>query len=330
VNNNNNNKNKNKNNNKNKNKNKNIFFVFNIYMFGSASEARYIYIITILAIILMVLYLLKKHKTNNEGFTQQGPFIVKREDDIYDDFYAEVYDQLYNPKENVSFITNLLIEDTNLDKRNSVILVIGCETGEQSNSLQEKGFNVFIVDKSKDMIDNAISKYPNIQSKVADIEIPMNYDQATFTHVLCIGFNLYRIKDKKSFFRNIYHWLKPQGYFIIQLADRDRFNTIIAGGKSSILSEPHKFTEERITETDIDFGSFRYKSKYEFNSDIVTVSEMFTDLRSNNVRKNEQTLYMENIETIVYEARLCGFRVKVKHSLYNDENQFIYIFERPH
>ena len=50
-------------------------------------------------------------------------------------------------------------------------------------------------------------------------------------------------------------------------------------------------------------------------NNIVTVSETFTDNKSHNVRKNEETLYMENIESLLHLASYCGFNVKGQFNL---------------
>ena len=289
--------------------------------------------VLLLTISFIILLLYNHYHTidKKEGFTQSVPFIVKRNDEIYDDFYAEIYDTLYEPIQNVDTITTILIENTEINKE-SILLIIGSDSGEQINHLQLKGYNTFMVDKSSSMIDYAKNKYPMIQAMTDNSELPMIYNQATFTHILCIDFHLYKIKNKQSFFRNIYHWIIPNGYFIIQLADPNQFNTIIPAGKSIVLDKPQKYSNERITETEIDFGSFYYKSKYNFDKiqqNIVTFSETFIDTNNKNVRINEQILYMENIETILQLLHYCGFIVKTKYNVKNDINQSIYILQRP-
>ena len=37
------------------------------------------------------------------------------------------------------------------------------------------------------------------------------------------------------------------GYFILQLVDRDNFSTIAPAGRSQILDSPQKYASERIT-----------------------------------------------------------------------------------
>lgn len=290
-----------------------------------------IYIIFFLLFVLMIIIIKKKDQT--EGFIQSSSFISKREEDIYDNFYAQVYNIIYNPKSNADFITDIIIKDTLANTKTSVILIVGCETGILGNNLQLQGFDTYIIDQSKDMIDNAILNFPNLKTKIGNIKNPMIYDKYTFSHILCTGFTLYHIKDKLSFFRNVYQWLISNGYFILQLVDRDHFNTIIPAGRSHILDTPQKYTKERITETSINFGNFHYKSKYNFDkmkeTDVCTMTENFTDIKTNKVRQNEHTLYMETIEYILELLRKCGFIVKGQFKLQSDNQQYIYIIERP-
>jgi len=182
------------------------------------------------------------------------------------------------------------------------------------------------------MVHYATQNNQKLQIKVGDIKDPMVYDSSTFTHITCLGFNIYRIKDKNTFFRNIYNFLVPQSYFIIQIANRTKFDTIVPSGKSLVLDSPQKYSEQRLTETEIDFGNFVYKSKYDFddaeNNDLVTFTEKFTDSLSKNVRMNEQTMFFEKHETIIQMIINCGFSLKLEVPLTTDENQSIYIFKR--
>jgi SAM-dependent methyltransferase len=267
-----------------------------------------------------------------EGFNQNERFLIKRNSDIYDNFYANLYDKLYGINYNVDFITNIIIKNTIANTNTSVILVIDSGTGHLSNNLMLKGFSTFSIDRSKSMIEYATKLYPNIKIKNDDIQVPMTYEKNTFSHIICVNMSLYKIKDKYSFFRNIYTFLIPNGYFIVQMADRSKFDTIIPSGRSSVLTSPQLYTEERITETHIDFTTFTYNSKYDFDKatthDIVLFNETFTDKVTHNVRKNDHVFYFENIKDITNIALKCGFTVKGLVNVVDDKNQFIYIFER--
>jgi hypothetical protein len=290
--------------------------------------------VLIILIILLISLWLKNYlfdDNDKEGFTQDVPFIIKRDDDIYDDFYAEISSELFLPEENSEFLVNIIEKNSGIDKNNSIILFIGyCD---EINKLQEKDYNVFTIEKSQAIADYNVEKHPMLQIKVDDYQKPMIYESATFTHIGCLGFNIYRVQDKITFFRNIFHWLIPHGSFMIQLADRSKFETIIPAGKSQVLGDNiQQFSQERITVTEIDFGKFTYNSKFDFSNekdDIVTFSELFTDKKSQKVRVNEQTYYFENIQPIIKMIMKCGFTIKGQYRLKNDEFQYLFLFGRP-
>lgn len=305
--------------------------MFNAYY----NKSYYLFFIYFLSLLSILFIILLWNKTDGkEGFIQNDSFITKRNEFIYDDFYAEIYDTIYNPTQNNEFIANTMIENTLVDKTQNVILVIGCNTGSLSKQLQLHGFNTFAIHKSKSIIKQSLLLYPSLQCKIGNYENPMAYDTNTFSHIICNEWTIYQIKDKNIVFRNIYQWLLSNGYFILQLVDRDLFNTIIPGATSEILQTPQNFTKERITQTNIEFDTFHYKSNYQFNQmnkhDIVTITETFTDVKSNKVRQNEQVLYIPPIDVILQQLVLCGFTIIKHYPLPTDKNQFIYIVQKQH
>lgn len=300
---------------------------------GRTTQKRIISIIVILSLTLLFLWFIKKNGNENEGFSQELPFILKEGDDIFDDFYAQIYDIIHKPNLYVDSITDDIIKNTNINEDKCVSLVIAGDTGEQNNSFQSKGIDTYTIFKHRDMYEHSLIKYPNMKAKVDDLENPMAYETNTFSHILCSGTTLYTMKTKEIFFRNVYNWLIPDGVFLLQLSDRSKFNTISNSINNKLIDSPQKYHNERITDSEIDFGSFKYLSKYDFSDaekDIVYFSETFTDSQTQHVRKQDQILYMENIDDILKIALICGFSVFSKINLIQDDNQFIYILERKH
>lgn len=299
---------------------------------GTTLHSKTIFISLALSLLLVYIWCVKLYLPDQktEGFTQDGPFIIKRDDAIYDDFYAKICNKLYLPEQNNNLVADIIMRDAP-DKKNSILLFIGYS--DAIYLLQDKGYNVFAIEKSQDIVDYNIIRHPKLQIKVGDYQKPMTYDSSTFTHITCIGFNIYRVRDKKAFFRNMFNWLIPNGTMIIQLADREKFNTITPAGKSQVLGDnPQKYATERITETEIDFGHLTYNSKYDFSKaqehNLVTLSESFTDNNSHKVRKNEQTYHFEDIATILKIILNCGFTLKTHMRLQNDEFQYFFTFVR--
>jgi hypothetical protein len=56
--------------------------------------------------------------------------------------------------------------------------------------------------------------------------------------------------------------LKPEGYLIIHLVDRNHFDPVVPGGKPMFIVSPQKFAKERITNSLVKFRSFQYKSDF--------------------------------------------------------------------
>jgi hypothetical protein len=144
-----------------------------------------------------------------------------------------------------------------------------------------------------------------------------------------MNFTIYEIKNKLIFFKNCFYWLQNNGYLILHLAEKDKFNTIIP----SVKNTGFDLSGKRILKTAIDFGSFNYTSEYiPTNDNIMVFKESFKDKQTENIRQNERSLYMESFDEIISIAGKAGFLSKGGFSLENgpcrDEWQQIIILER--
>jgi SAM-dependent methyltransferase len=286
----------------------------------------------ILAIFLVLCIFYKRQNLSDfyEGFSQDSKFVLKQDSNIYDDFYVKIYDILMVPGKKSEFEIEKIIEGTQPTKK-SVFLDIGSGTGDIVNELNNLGYLAYGIDKSKSMIEEAEKKFPENKTKVGDATESMLYEKNSFTHITCLGFTIYQIKEKEILFRNCYNWLMPGGYLILHLADRNKFDPIIPGGKPPLLDSPQLYAKNRITDTEINFVDFLYKASYQFNDIKKTaiLKETFTDELTKNVRQNEMTLYMEDIDDILRIVSKCGFLAQARFDMVNDKFQYIYILERP-
>lgn len=283
----------------------------------------------IITLILMGVFIYNRfHKGGQEGFEQKDKFVLKRDDEIYDDFYVEIYEKIHRPDDIYDFLLDFVHKNTQTS-RSSVVLDVGSCTGNLVNRLQESGITTYGIDKSKSMIKKSDEKFPNTQCNCGDVSEPLAFEKSTFSHILCVNRTIYEIKDKHQFFNNCYFWIKPGGYLIIHLVDRNKFDTIVPAGKSDVLPSPQTYANTRITDTYIDFVDFNYRAKYDFKNDnIVTMTETFTDSATSHIRQNEQTLYMEDIDAIIKIAKSNGFIVQGKAELNIDKHQYLYVLER--
>ena len=262
-----------------------------------------------------------------EGFAQSEKFVLKKDANTYDTFYAQIYDTIHLPDSTQELEAILKIVGAD---ENSVFLDVGCGTGCTLNALVGSGADCIGVDKSDAMIKVAKDKYgPDLPAKKGDATDPILFERNRFTHILCIHSTIYEIENKAAFFTNCRYWLRNGGFLILHLVNKHKFNTVVPAGRPAFIKNPQKYANEHITKTEVDFHDFIYLSKYNINTNSPSVlTETFTDATTQHVRQNERTLYMESDEDILRVAGQCGF---AQHAQINmapindDEHQNIYI-----
>jgi len=279
-----------------------------------------------------------------EGFQQERNFVSKVGIDIYDSFYAEIYDVV--AVSDADNLINTIIQVTQPTLRYSSFLDVGCGTGNIVQKLNDNGYIVTGIDHSPNMIEFCQQKLLNDGDDVAgklriiegDVLNSMQFDRAQFSHIICAGLTLYEWTEAEllRFFRNCYFWTIAGGYLFLHLVDANRFLPM------PNFSENLSSQNMRIVNSEVEFTDFSYSSNYSFHnvgSDNESASqcscthrESFVDLKTQHVRENEIILYFLPIEKIVSMALRSGFVVKAQWNLldspYADSHQFIYMFER--
>jgi cyclopropane fatty-acyl-phospholipid synthase-like methyltransferase len=108
-------------------------------------------LLIIIAITYILFHISNKYDVKTEGFSQPSKFVTKENNDLYDDFYCSIYDDLvYDTTRNEFEVQEI----TNIAKinKNSNILDIGSGKGHHVNHFRKHGINVTGLDKSKSMI----------------------------------------------------------------------------------------------------------------------------------------------------------------------------------
>ena len=288
-------------------------------------------IVITLAVIMAIILLFKYQNTAafHEGFVQDKPFVSKTGTSVYDDFYVDIYDRLMECKKRADYEIAQVIQTTQPDTKYDTLLDIGSGTGHLVSLLQKKGFRVYGLDNSKAMVDYCEKHNPDALIKHGDALEPMMYEQGVFSHIFCMGFMVYHVDNKAQLFHNIYHWLRPGGYFIVHLIDPDKFDTIVPAGRPKMIKSPQNYVKRRIIKTNVDFIDFTYSGEYEFRKNETLFKETFVDGLTKNVRKNEIPLYMETRQNIIRAIMMTGFTSKGEFNMVpcnGDKYQYIYIF----
>ena len=285
-----------------------------------------------ITLLLMLVLMFKGIKNSREGFEQNDQFLIKSGSDIYDDFYADIYDYLVFNNLKDDYEVGFIINNASPSSK-SKILDIGCGTGHHVALLGSKSLDVIGIDISQSMISQAKKNFPDYNFKVADALDNGTFSPGEFTHILCMYFTIYYFKDKTQFFNNCFNWLMPGGYLIVHLVDRDRFDPILPPGNPLLYVSPQRYAKKRITSTKVKFTDFSYSADFQLDdkNDKALFVEKFKNDSDNKVRKNEHTLYMPDIQEIVDDAQGCGFIVEAKADLLQCqyEYQYLYIFVKP-
>ena len=143
--------------------------------------------------------------------------------------YSKLYDVVFNEDEmfkyEIKLIKKFINNNIKKDIKNIKILDAGTGTGKHYIYLN-KDFNTYGIEKSKNMIDRSILKIPVNKIKNGDLKDDNNYDQGMFDIIVCLKDTLYhnKLKDWDDIISNMYYWLKPNGYLIIHVFDKDKLD----------------------------------------------------------------------------------------------------------
>ena len=286
----------------------------------------------IFLVVLITFVTANRYYPRKEGFNQKRKFIMKKGINVYDDFYADIYnDLLYDANKN-NYEIGEIIKTSKLTKK-SLILDIGSGTGQHVAEFNDKGFDAVGLDLSPSMVNQSKRKYPHFKFKLGNALESMLYPPNSFTHITCFYFTIYYIKNKQQFLNNCYEWLKPGGRLIIHLVNRKQFNPILNNADPINFVSVQKYSKKRITNSLIKFNDFQYKGDFKIDepNDKATFEEIFKNDETKQIRQNIHELYFPKQQTILNMAKEVGFIVQGKIDMIpvQYEYQYLYILKKP-
>ena len=159
-------------------------------------------LLMLIILLLITVVIFKKIIPVKEGMvTTDTTFSFFEGNELYDDFYANIYDHLvYNNIKN-SYEVGIII-NSSTPNETSIIADIGCGTGHHVAELSSKNLNVIGIDISPSMIEKAKTTNTSDASKfrVGDGLDNYLFTYNSLTHILCLYFTIYYMKDKMKFF----------------------------------------------------------------------------------------------------------------------------------
>jgi SAM-dependent methyltransferase len=282
---------------------------------------------------LIVIAIFRSNNKGKEGFEQTDKFMFKSGSDVYDDFYSDIYDSLVFSNLKDDYEVGQIINSTK-PTQESIILDVGSGTGHHVGILNKKGYKAIGLDNSHSMIEKAKEYYPDYDFVEGDVLNAMQFQPQSFTHILCLYFTLYYIKDKMQFFNNCMNWLMPGGSLVVHIVNRDMFDPILPPANPLVMLTPQRYAKDRITNSKVTFEDFKYSANFDLDNskNQAKFVEKFQNKDNNKVfRKQEHVMYMEPENDILTMAKNAGFIIQGKIDLIKVgyEYQYLYIFQKP-
>jgi SAM-dependent methyltransferase len=291
-------------------------------------------ILLILGVLLVVLFYLNINKKQIEGLDNisNKKFIEKTTpQDIFDETYSNIYDELTMKVIKSDYQMGEIINKVN-NKKNDKILDIGSGTGHHVGVLKNMGYNTRGLDISKPMVEKAKEYYNNSEYDVGDALDTLKYHENEFSIISCFNLTVYYIENKKILFENCFKWLKPGGLLLLNLVDRDNFDTLLPISNPIKIINIQEYSKKRITKSVAKLDDFNYKSEFipVDKDNIAFFEETLTD-KNNNIRKNKHKLFMNKQEQILSIAKETGFKLDntIDFKDIKTNYEYIYVLKKP-
>jgi len=275
--------------------------VFEISHSKEMKDTLWLKVLVFFSVLFALTYVVKgiyfAPKVAQESFSTQDRFVLKRNQDVYDDFYAQVYRDVMAPPSRLKQETNLIIEMTQPSKEASVVLDLGSGTGDTLDEWLSRGFQqVYGIELQPSMV--SACSHPNLVL-TSDFMKRDNFEPGTFTHILCMNKTMYEIDNKVGFFKNVYSWLKPGGYLVLHLFE---------------IPRPNGSTRIPVKTKDVTQG-WLYESALEMQPESCLFIEQFTQPDTARMRLQERNVFYKEMGSVLNDAMYTGFIVHGKASV---------------
>lgn len=286
-----------------------------------------------------------------EGFTSEQQatdsdstrIIWLENDQLYDEFYASVYDNLTQlagryPQE-VSLIMHQWKKSAEADTMD--VLDCGSGTGIASVFFAKQGVNSVVgLDMSEAMLRRArnvtlIAGLPADQRDTVSFLKGDMLQQATFkpgqfSHAALLFFTIYYSDDTSGIFSNLYHWIRPGGEIAIEVVNKYKFDPLLEAATPFVGLSLQKYTKKRVTTSKVEFDKFSYEAEFDLQDPLAEFRETFR-FKDKSVRRQRHTMNMRDIKDIVELATAAGWKYKGNIDLITAGFEYAYVlmFQHP-
>jgi ubiquinone/menaquinone biosynthesis C-methylase UbiE len=289
-----------------------------------------------------------------EGFTgdtkavepKENKEVFLKNNELYDDFYASVYDQLTSngrvTQAKVALLLNTWKREGGMAPEDMIVADAGSGTGMAAVSFAKMNVKkVIAIDKSSAMLARAKdttltqAKLTDKQSEAiefrnTDLLSPSALGGSSVTNMAALYFTIYYLRDIDAFFRNAFLWVKPGGYLSVEVVNKYKFDPMLESASPWVGFSLQKYTTDRITESKVTFDKFDYSGKFDLTDPEAEFRETFR-FKDGRVRRQKHTFHMPNITEIVKSAQAAGWKYTkfIDLTVVGFEYSFLLMFRHP-
>ena len=236
--------------------------------------------------------------------------------DIYDTFYASIYDKLFSTPDRISFEKSAIEEYAlaGWPVGEAKLLDACCGTSPHSEWLCKTEIDLVGFDSSEAMLKKARERCTRGRYYRGDITRSESFPPKSFSHAMLLYFSIYQFRNPKLVLDNLYSWLKPGGVLVIHLVDPNKFDPILDAASPWVMFSLQKYAEKRVMDSDVSFNDFKYRArlvKDEHDEDAVFEETMtFKEPEKYGgvkYREHKHRLYMPTIPAMLDTLASSGF-----------------------
>ena len=261
-------------------------------------------------------------------------------DELFDEFYASIYDQLVQSSVRIQAEIGLLLHQWTSRGEATVetmrVLDAGCGTGVATVAFAKMNVaKVIGLDKAPAMIQRAKDvtipqstiteeQKKRIELRVADLLNPSACSAAEVTHAVMLYFTPYYVKDLEAVLRNLFLWVNPGGKLAIEVVNKHKFDPMLEPAAPWMAFSLQKYSKERVTKSKITFDKFTYEGNFDLTDPEAEFRETFR-FKDGRVRRQRHRLHMMDIEAITKLAITCGWKYETYIDLTNIGFEYAYL-----
>ena len=264
-------------------------------------------------VVLGLLLVVQVANAHREMFENEGgqPTVTYEDEEIYDDFYASIYDTLFSTPERISFEKASLREIAFSDRPIAEIKILDacCGTAPHAKWICEENLDYVGLDTSEAMLNRARKRCASARFYKGSATDLNAFPPKSFSHAMLLYFSVYQFRNPKLLFDTLYQWIKPGGMLVVHLVDPHKFDPILDASSPFPAFSLQKYSTERVIESDVVFDSFKYKSRFIKDEDEETAvfEEIIQKNGEEEIRENKHKLYMPPVSYMLDIIRSAGF-----------------------